>query len=206
VARLAEMLDASSIAAVIFDFDGTLVDSMPLHFEAYRKVFAELGIELTRDVFFSNIGGTGRETIPKLLGGRSTGLSVDEIHARKKALVNDVFSNEPVVVLETAKLLPAFHGRLPMALASSGTRQGIEIVLRRLDWMRYFQVIITGEDAQRGKPSPDLFLAAAERLQIRPEACLVFEDTDAGVAGALAAGMQVFDVRMAASPTSVLGR
>ena len=138
---------------------------MPLHFEAYRRVLADLGIELTRDVFFSNIGGTGRETIPKLLGGRPTSLSVDEIHHRKKALVNEVFANQPIVVLETAKLLPALYGRFPMALASSGTRQGIEIVLRRLDWMKYFEVIITGEDAQRGKPSPDLFLVAAERSE-----------------------------------------
>jgi beta-phosphoglucomutase-like phosphatase (HAD superfamily) len=200
------MTSPAQINAVIFDFDGTLVDSMPLHYEAYRRVLADLGIELTRDVFFSNIGGTGRETIPKLLGGRPTSLSVEEIHHRKKALVNDVFANQPIVVLETAKLLPVLYGRFPMALASSGTRQGIEIVLKRLDWMKYFDVIITGEDAQRGKPSPDLFLVAAEGLKIAPRECLVFEDTDAGVVGAEAAGMQVFDVRRTASPTSVPGR
>lgn len=191
-----------SIAAAIFDFDGTLVDTMPLHFEAYRRVLADEGVELTAEDFYGNIGGNARETIPKFLRGRACALSVAEIHARKKTLVEQIFAEAAIPVLETAKLLPVFAGRMPLALVSSGSRPGIEIVLSRLDWQRYFAVVVTGEDAARGKPSPDLFLLAAEKLAIAPTTCIAFEDTDAGVEAAAAAGMRVFDVRATLAATS----
>jgi HAD superfamily hydrolase (TIGR01509 family) len=185
----------NSIAAAIFDFDGTLVDTLPLHFEAYCRVLAEVDIVLTADDFYANIGGNARETIPKFLRGRQCPLSTAEIHARKKEMVNILLAESPIPILETAKLLPVFARRLPMALVSSGSRPGIEIVLSRLDWEQYFSVVVTGEDAARGKPSPDLFLLAADKLNVPPEACLVFEDTDAGLEAALGAGMRPFDVR-----------
>jgi beta-phosphoglucomutase family hydrolase len=189
-------------AAAIFDFDGTLVDTMPVHFEAYRRVFAEVDIELTPEQFFSNIGGNARETIPKLLAGRACRVPHQELHARKKQLVNKLFAKEPIPVLETAKLLEVFHGKLPMALASSGSRPGIEIILQRFDWNRFFGAVITGEDAVNGKPAPDLFLLAAEKLSVDPHRCIVFEDTDAGVEAAHNAGMRVFDVRAATAPSA----
>jgi beta-phosphoglucomutase-like phosphatase (HAD superfamily) len=185
----------NTIAAAIFDFDGTLVDTMPLHFEAYRRVLAELDIVLSADDFYANIGGNARETIPKFLRGRHCPYSTDEIHARKKEMVNRLLVESPIPILETAKLLPVFSRRLPMALVSSGSRPGIEIVLARLDWEQYFSVVITGEDAARGKPSPDLFLLAADKLNVPPGTCIVFEDTDAGLEAARGAGMRPFDVR-----------
>jgi HAD superfamily hydrolase (TIGR01509 family) len=194
-----------AIAAAIFDFDGTLVDTMPLHYEAYRRVLAEVGIVLEPRDFFDNIGGNARETIPKFLRGRPCPLSPAEIHAEKKRVVNRMFEEAEIPVLETAKLLPVLAQHMPLALVSSGSRPGIEIILTRLDWNRHFQTVITGEDATRGKPAPDLFLLAAERLHVRPDSCLVFEDTDAGVEAGLAAGMRVFDVRraQAAAPPGV---
>jgi len=184
-----------SIDAIIFDFDGTLVDTMPLHYEAYRQTFAEIDLELSREEFFANIGGNARETIPKLLAGRTTSVDVRQIHARKKEIVAQLLLEGPVKALQTAELLEAFFGRLPLALASSGSRVGIEIILRRLGWQHYFPVVVTGEDVPRGKPAPDLFLMAAHKLAVAPSACLVFEDTDAGVSAARAAGMRVYDVR-----------
>ncbi len=164
------MIPASNnqIAAVIFDFDGTLVDTMPVHYEAYRRVFAQAELELTESDFFDNIGGNARESIPKFLRGRECRWSVGEIHARKKELVNRLLAEGPLAVLETAKLLPFLEGRMSMAPASSGSRPGIEIVLSRLDWQRYFSAVITGEDAEHGKPAPDLFLLAAEKLRVLP--------------------------------------
>jgi len=192
---------ASSIQALIFDFDGTLVDTMPLHFEAYRRVLAEVDIELSAADFYGSIGGNARETIPKFLRGRPCRLSSEEIHARKKAVVSELFQTRPIPVLETAQLLELFAGRFKTALASSGSRAGIEQVLRRLGWMEYFDAIVAGEDVSQGKPAPDLFLLAARKLSVEPHACLVFEDTEAGVAGARHAGMRVFDVR-ATTPSS----
>jgi HAD superfamily hydrolase (TIGR01509 family) len=100
---------------------------------------------------------------------------------------------------------------LPIALASSGSRSGIDVILERLGWRDRFDAIVTGQDVARGKPAPDIFLRAAERLGIAPPRCLVFEDTDDGVAAARAAQMAVFDVRRAqarppgAAPASPAG-
>ena len=190
-------MNRARIAGVVFDFDGTLVDSMPLHFEAYRRVLAAGGVALAREEFFGAIGGTARETIPKLLRGRTCTFTVDEIHARKKATLAQLLVTEPLVVLETSKLVPVFKAFVPVGVASSGARPGIEQMLARLGWTSWFDVVITGEDAQRGKPAPDLFLACAHGMGVDPTRCLAFEDTDDGVAAARAAGMDVFDVRQA---------
>ena len=190
-----------TVAAAIFDFDGTLVDTLHLHFQAYRQAFAEAGISLSWLDFYKNIGGNARETIPRLLDGRDCSRSVAELHARKKQIVNEIFADAPITILETAKLLPLLQGSIAMALASSGSRAGIEILLERLNWNQYFQVVVAGEDALRGKPSPDLFLIAAERLGAEPAKCIVFEDTDAGLAAAASAGMESFDVRRTVPPT-----
>lgn len=195
-----------NVSAIIFDFDGTLVDTMPLHYRAYQQVLASVGFELTADMFEEAIGGNARETIPKLLAGRDCSLSISEIHARKKALLAQFFEREPIAVLETARLLPVFQGKFKLAIASSGSRVGIEVLLRRLDWEKYFDVVVTGEDATRGKPAPDLFLLAAARMNVSPETCFVFEDTDAGAEAARSAGMGLFDVRRTCAISPYGGR
>jgi beta-phosphoglucomutase family hydrolase len=184
-----------SISAAIFDFDGTLVDTMRLHYIAYREAFAEVGLELTEAEFTAAVGGVAAETVPKLLRGRPCSLTPMELHARKKQIVNKVFARDPIRVLETAELLSLLHGSIPLALASSGSREGIQILLDRLEWNAYFQTVVTGEDSPRGKPAPDPFLLAARRLGVEPTKCIVFEDTPAGIAAASAAGMRSFDVR-----------
>ncbi len=181
--------------AAIFDFDGTLVDTMPIHYEAYRRVLADAGIDLSPADFYGSVGGKAAETIPRFLRGRPCSLSVPEIHSRKKAVVRELLLHGPIPVLETAKLLSFLRGQFRLALVSSGSRPGIDIVLARLGWTRTFETVITGEDCRSGKPDPEPFLLAAERLGVDPGACLVFEDTDDGVKSALAAGMEVFDVR-----------
>jgi beta-phosphoglucomutase family hydrolase len=190
--------DSPPPAAGIFDLDGTLVDTMPLHFEAYRTVFASLGLQLAEPTFYASIGGKASETIPRLLAGQPCPLTVSDLHARKKAVVEDLLRNVAIATLECARLLPVLRPSMRLALASSGSKAGIEIVLSRLNWHRYFDAVVTGEDVDHGKPAPDLFLLAASRLGVKPEACLVFEDTDAGVEAAARAGMQCFDVRRAA--------
>src|SRR6185437_7081802 len=123
---------------------------------------------------------------------------IGEIHRRKKARLAQLLATAPVAILDTARLLPLLHGRLRLALASSGSREGIDILLARFDWARFFDVVVTGEDVRAGKPAADLFLLAARRLGVPAGRCFVFEDTDAGIAAARAAGMGFFDVRAAA--------
>ncbi len=113
----------------------------------------------------------------------------------------DVLSTSELKVLPCGLLLQAFAGLIPVGLASSGSRQGIECMLRRLAWSDLFDAIITGEDATKGKPHPELFMLAAKAIGVDSHECLAFEDTDDGVAAARAAGMKVFDVRSACART-----
>jgi len=191
---------AAPARGLIFDFDGTLVDTMPLHYESYRQTFAEVGIALAPEDFYANIGGVARETIPRFLRGRPCTRSIAELHARKQVIAQDLLRTADLPVLASAELLRAFHGTLPIAMASSGSRSGIDVVLDRLGWRAYFTTIVTGQDVARGKPAPEIFLLAAERLGVPAPSCLVFEDTDDGVAAARAAAMAVFDVRRAQPP------
>lgn len=190
--------------AVIFDFDGTLVDTMPMHFEAYRRTFAEIGITLRPEEYYSNVGGTAHETIPRFLNGRSSPWSVAEIHARKQHHVREVLDAEPVRQLATSALLPLLHGRVRMAVASSGSRPVIERIVERLSWPQYFDAIVTGADVTRGKPAPDLFCLAAKRVGVIPSRCLAFEDTDDGVESATRAMMSVVDVRRSVAASANL--
>ncbi|MGC4016772.1 MAG: HAD family phosphatase [Luteolibacter sp.] len=191
-----------AFSAYAFDFDGTLVDTMGLHFEAYRRVFEEAGLELTREDFFDNIGGKASETIPLFLRGRPCALTVPELHARKKKQVADLFREADLTVLPSARLLPVLSQLAPLALVSSGSRPGIEQLLDRLGWRSYFKVIVTGEDTERSKPDPMPYLLAADLLGVLPAEMLAFEDTVAGWDSARAAGMTVFLVE-GNSPVSV---
>src|SRR5690348_14425149 len=110
-----------SPAAAIFDFDGTLVDTMPLHYEAYRRVLSEVGVALSPDDFYGNIGGKAAETIPRFLRGRPCPLSVAEIHDRKKKVLTEVVRAADIPVLETAKLVSFLRPHMKVALASSGS-------------------------------------------------------------------------------------
>ena len=184
--------------AAIFDLDGTLVDTMPLHYEAYRRTFAEHGLALSEDAFYAHIGGIASETIPKFAaacGAAQLPAQVAELHARKKAHAAELIASADIPLLPAAQLLDVLAGRVPLALASSGARAGVDAVLARMGWSALFTAVITGDDTARGKPAPDPFLLAADKLRVPPAACLVFEDTDDGMAAARAAGMRAVDVR-----------
>jgi HAD superfamily hydrolase (TIGR01509 family) len=185
----------------VFDFDGTLVDTMPLHYEAYRRAFAECcQADLAEGQFLAAVGGTAREVLPRLLEEVGSTASPSVVHNRKKQHLRELLDTADIPVLETAKLLPVLGPHLRMGLATSGSREGIELMLDRLNWAGWFDVVITGEDVVEGKPAPDAFRQAATGLGVPPERCLAFEDTDAGVAAARSAGMQVFDVRATTAP------
>jgi HAD superfamily hydrolase (TIGR01509 family) len=187
-------IELPAAQAVLFDFDGTLVNTMPLHYEAYRNVFADMGVELSREDFFPNAGGKASETIPKFLHGRNSPLTISEIHHLKKERIKTVFATEAIELLPAASFLPLFEGRVKLGLVSSGSREGIDILLDRLNWSGLFDVIVSGDDILRSKPHPEPYILAVRKLDCDPARALAFEDTPDGIASARAAGMNVIDV------------
>jgi|SRR5579863_6465636 len=184
--------------ALLFDLDGTLIDTMPLHYRAYAEVLARRGLTLSETAFMSTIGAPAREAIPRFLEAAGMiGVPADEvaaIHVDKKMAFERFVSEGGIVPLAAARVLESVRGRKKLALVSSGNRAGVTALLLAMRWTDVFDAVISGDDVSRGKPDPEPYLAAAAALDVAPADCLVLEDTEAGLTSGRAAGMTVLDV------------
>ena len=179
---------------IIFDCDGTLADTMPLHWHAWQVISRRHGFALNEERFYS-LGGVPSRDILKLLSAEQ-GIALDPLAvAREKEaeylpLIAQV---EPInTVVGAAR---EHYGRIPLAVASGGTRRVIEQVLEHLGIRQLFQAVVTSEDVVNQKPAPDIFLEAARRIGVPPQFCRAYEDTDLGMKAIRAAGMEAVDVR-----------
>jgi HAD superfamily hydrolase (TIGR01509 family) len=174
--------------AYIFDCDGTLADTMPLHYKAWCAVLREHEADFPEALFYE-LGGMPTDKIVELLNDRhGSSMPPAETAKKKEALFLSMLAEiepiEPVVAI-----VREVSGRLPMAVASGGHREVVRRTLRALGLLEKFSAVVCAEDYERGKPFPDPFLVAAERLGVEPARCLVFEDTALGEEAARAAGM-----------------
>jgi beta-phosphoglucomutase family hydrolase len=180
--------------ALIFDCDGTLADSMPLHWRAWDAVCKRNGIELPEERFYK-LGGVPSQKILATLK-QEQGLAFDpaEISRQKEEaylpLMAEVKLIEPVAAIAREHV-----GKLPMAVATGGRTKYIRPLLEGLGISDWFQAIVTSDDVKNHKPAPDTFLKAAALLGVPPEDCRAFEDTDLGMEAIRAAGMGAVDVR-----------
>ena len=186
----------------IFDCDGTIADTMPLHFRAWTRAMEEFGGMFPEDLFYS-WGGTPTSKIVEQLNEKFNTTMDPAVVARVKEqyfveLIPKVLPIEPVVAL-----IKQFHGTAPMGVASGGHREIVIKTLNALGLTHYFDAIVGAEDVKHGKPAADPFLETAKRLGVAPEACLVFEDSPTGIEAAKAAGMQYVLIPLAA--TTLLG-
>lgn len=192
------------IKGIVFDCDGTLADTMPLHWRAWQTVTAKHGLHFPEDRFYS-LGGVPSRDIFKLLCSEQ-GKSLDclalseEKESAYLPFLPEVKGIEVVVAVAKAN-----HGRLPMAVASGGMKQIIEQVLEHLRIRHYFDAIVTSEDVVNQKPAPDIFLEAARRIGVPPENCRAYEDTDLGLQAIRSAGMEAVDVRELLAPAVTNG-
>ena len=183
--------------AVIFDCDGTLVDSMPAHFDAWCEALASYGAGgiFKEDVFFAMGGRPTRDIVVDLNSEYGLKLDPDAIAmAKRDAFLGKLHLVE--LIDEVAVFAKSLSGKMPIAVASGGSRYVVEKTLNLLGCSDWFDEVVTADDVSNGKPSPDIFLKAAELLGVAPERCLVIEDAPPGVVAAQAAGMQVVTVPM----------
>lgn len=185
-----------NIKGLIFDCDGTLVDSMPAHWEAWLETFAEYGLECPVSYLERHAGVPIKETLLSYLKDYKVEkkIDADEFVARKhaKSLAK---LKEVKPITEVVDVVRQYHGKLAMSVASGGARKNVETSLKAVKIDHYFDIVVTADDPVPGKPNPDIFLYAAYRMKVKPENCLVFEDGAMGIAAAQRAGMKYFDVR-----------
>jgi len=185
-----------TVRGLIFDCDGTLADTMPLHLTSWQTAMRRLGGDITPDEFW---GHAGRPTtrIIELLNERH-GYGIDPAAGAELKEQMYLETLDRVTAIEpVAAIARAQHGRLPMAVATGGQQYVVRRTLARIGLLDLFppEAIVTADDVPRGKPAPDIFLECARRMGVEPTACCVFEDADNGLAGARAAGMLAIDVR-----------
>jgi len=181
------------IQALIFDFDGVLVDSEPIRFRAGVQALSEVGVSLTWEQFLSTwLGRTDAAGLGEILGPRFATRG-PAIIARRNVLYEQALDEVPAYP-DAVRLLSRIPAGVRVAVATGSRRPEVEGILSRLGLSQYFHALVTAENYRRAKPDPDPFLTAASRLEIPPAACLVVEDSPAGVAAAHAAGMPVVGV------------
>lgn len=183
-----------SIKGLIFDCDGTLVDTMPAHFSAWIEALKPHRLTLTEERFYA-LAGVPTVTIVELLS-REQGITCDArvVAAEKDQHYLEVDMECPPieVVVEIAR---RERGQRKLAVASGNRSDIVRATLRGADIEDLFDVVVGADHVARGKPAPDLFLHAAQLIGVKPFACLVFEDADLGLEAGRAAGMEVVDVR-----------
>ena len=185
-----------AVRGLVFDCDGTIADTMPLHYESWLKALGEHGVEFPEALFYEMAGIPTARIVEILNDRHGHQMPVQETADYKEdlyvRLIDRVRPIDPVV-----RIIERYTGRLPMAVATGGTRAICTKTLAALDLLRHFDpaAIVTADDVPNGKPAPDIFIEAARRIAVPPGECVAFEDADLGVQSASAAGMRVVDVR-----------
>ncbi|MGB6974976.1 MAG: HAD family phosphatase [Terracidiphilus sp.] len=174
--------------AYLFDCDGTIVDSMPLHYLAWKQTLAQWNCDFDEKLFYAWGGRPVADIIALLNHQHGLQMPVAEIARIKENRYHDqLHLLQPIP--EVVEHIHAQYGRIPLAVVSGSRRHSVVGSLTAFNLLDRFETLVCAEDYTRGKPAPDAFLLAAERLGIAPKDCLVFEDTDLGIQAAIAAGM-----------------
>jgi beta-phosphoglucomutase len=189
------------LRAVLWDLDGTLVDSAESHFESWRDAMRAEGRTITRDQFEATFGQRNDRILAGWLGPDAAPDLGSRIAEAKEAAYRRFVREGRLDALPGASdwLVQMRTLGWKQAIASSAPRLNVEVVLDVLDWSRYFDAIVAAEDVRAGKPDPEVFLAAATRLGVPPAQCVVVEDAAAGIEAARRGGMRSIGVGTPAS-------
>jgi HAD superfamily hydrolase (TIGR01509 family) len=186
--RVKLKLPEGDFRAYLFDCDGTIADSMPLHYIAWKAALGEWNCEFDEGLFYRWGGRPVKEIIAALNERDGLKMPVESVADRREYLYYCLLPQLKAVP-EVLEHIDAQHGRIPFAVVSGSGRQSVIKSLSTLELLDKFDVIVGAEDYKRSKPAPDAFLLAAEKLGVQPTNCLVFEDTELGIQSATAAGI-----------------
>jgi beta-phosphoglucomutase family hydrolase len=187
---------SAAARAVLWDMDGTLIDSEQFHWISWRDTMAKEGSPITREQFLSSFGQRNDSIIPQWLGPAATPERIDRISNAKEELYRQLVRKNGISALPGVKswVHRLHEGGWLQAIASAAPRPNIDVVLEALGATHYFQGIVSAEDVRRGKPDPEVYLTAASRVGVSPDSCIVVEDAAAGIEGARNAGMRSIGV------------
>jgi HAD superfamily hydrolase (TIGR01509 family) len=186
--RMKLKLPDGLFGAYLFDCDGTIADSMPLHYIAWRKALGEWNCEFDEKLFYAWGGMPIAEIVATLNVRDGLNMPVEIVSERKESIYYELLPRLKVVP-EVLEHIEAQHGRIPFAVVSGSTKESVTASLASLKLLDRFDAMVCAGDYKRSKPDPEPFLLAATRLGVAPNACLVFEDTEMGIQAATAAGM-----------------
>jgi beta-phosphoglucomutase family hydrolase len=181
-------LPAGAFRAYLFDCDGTIADSMPLHYKAWKKALGEWNCAFDEELFYAWGGRPTVEIVAALNQMQGLKMPVEAVAERKEDLYYELLP-ELKPVPEVLEHIEAQQGQIPFAVVSGSSRASVLKSLAALDLLDRFDTIVGSEDYENSKPAPDAFLTAAARLGVPTRDCLVFEDTEIGIQAATAAGM-----------------
>lgn len=182
-------------AGLIFDCDGTLVDTAPAHFHAVNEALRALELEMSADWYFARTGLTPAALFAEFEQERGVKIDAEDISRRYAPIfVNSLDRVREIAVV--ADVARANHGEVPMAVGSNGHLKNVQATLNATGLLGLFDFVVSADEVKRGKPAPDVFLEAARRMGVAPADCIVFEDTDEGLEAARAAGMRSRDIRL----------
>ncbi len=204
---MAFSLIEGTFAALIFDCDGTLVDSAPAHLHSIQQALEPLGLTMTEEWYHPRHGLGPHPLIDEYeaeCGVSSPNIDRDALFARNNAAFQAAI---PLIeeITFVADIARAWHRRVPMSVASNGVRENVEASLVSTKLRPLFDHVITADDVKHGKPAPDVYLEAARRMMVDPAKCIVFEDSDEGLEAAHRAGMRGIDIRKEALAASSSG-
>ncbi|MEM6756750.1 MAG: beta-phosphoglucomutase family hydrolase [Planctomycetota bacterium] len=187
--------DLHAFDGLIFDCDGTLIDTMPAHYRAWSETMEAYGIHFPEDRFYALGGVPAHRIVATLAAEQGVELDAWAVAHEKEDCFEQRHTHDVVPIEPVMAIARAHHGRVPLAVATGGLRRIIEPMLADHDVHAMFDAVVTADDVEHHKPAPDTYLLAAERIGVDPARCCAFEDTDLGMQAIRAAGMNAVDIR-----------
>ena len=204
------------LRAIVFDFDGVVVDSEPVHYQAFMEIGKAIGVSFDYEHYLTHyIGFDDRDAIRVMLneaGQPSPDERIAELKEKKQAVFEELVRNGSAAIPGAVELIDQAHGNLPIAIGSGATSRDIELMLTSLGRRDRFEVIVSADHVERSKPDPATYRMAVEQLAqrhdglgLQPEHCLAIEDTAAGIAAARGAGLMTLGITTT-GPASALAQ